>query len=271
MRKGLSALAAALLLLPAACTQPGTPPPTVSAPIAYLPALAGDYFPITSRETGTTYHIYIAYPESYRQHPLRKYPIFYLLDGDSLFPYLAPHHLLLTYDDKVPEALLVGIAYGSFGEGNRRRVDFGDGAAAFHAFLKRELLPAVEARVRGDRARRILVGQSLGGGFILYSAYSDPGLFWGRIASNPTFQSHRSLVLGRPPAATGADTRLAVASGTRDVPAIRAGTLEWFAAHQSRPGPWRFNRIELQDGTHAADMPNVYRRAVNWLFGSPQK
>lgn len=271
MRFGSAALAALILLGIAACAAPAPAPPRPSAPLAYLPALAGDYFPLASRETGTTYHIYIRYPETYAQDPQRRYPIVYLLDGDSVFPYLAPHHLFLTYDDKVPEAIMVGIAYGAFGEanGNRRRVDFGDGAAAFHAFLKRELLPAVEARVRGDPTRRILVGQSLGGGFALYSAYSDPSLFWGRIASNPSFQSHRQLVLGPPPAAAGADVRLAIASGTRDRPAIRAATLEWFEAHARRPGNWQFRRLEMQDGTHAADLPNAYRRALHWLFELP--
>ena len=257
-------MSALLGLQSCAATAPGSR----SAPLEHLPAISGDYFPMRSRETDSRYHIYIRYPQGYSD--ARRYPVVYLLDGDSLFPYLATHHLFLTIDDNLPEAIIVGIAYGSFDEAvNRRGPDFGEGAAAFSAFLSRELIPAVERRVRADPERRILVGQSRAGGFVLYSAYSDPDLFWARFASNPTYSTHRQLVLGRPPGALRRDLRLAVASGTNDRPPIRSGTLEWFDAHAQQPGPWLFSRIELEGGTHAADVPNAYRRAMRWIFGSP--
>ena len=249
-----------------AATAPAVQPP---APLAHLPALSGDYFPIASKETGGSYHVYIRTPQDYDAADPRLYPIVYLLDGDSLFPYLATHHLFLTIDDKIPEAIVVGIAYGSFKEPvNRRGIDFGDGAEAFRRFLKRELIPAVERRTRADPQRRILVGQSRSGGFVLYSAYTDPDLFWARIASNPSYPTHRARLLGAPVAARRSDLHLAVASGTSDAPSIRAGTLEWFEAHAARPGPWQLERIEIEGGTHAADMPNAYRRAMRWLFGT---
>ena len=262
----MSALAA--LALAGSTAQAAKP-----APLDYLPALAGDYFPIQSQATGGLYHIYVRLPENYAAETERRYPTVYLLDGDSLFPYLGPHHLFLTYDDKLPEAILVGIAFGSFAPPvNRRGEDFGEGAAAFQRFLKQELIPAVEARVRADASRRILVGQSRGGGFVLYSAFTDPGLFWGRIASNPSFPDHEPLLLGAAPPLdrnAAAATRLAVVSGTRDRPQIRSGTLEWFAAREGKPAPWLLKRIELEGGTHAADMPNAYRQAMRWLFDLP--
>lgn len=134
-------------------------------------------------------------------------------------------------------------------------------------------MPAVERRVRSDAGKRVLVGQSRGGGFVLYSAFTEPGLFWGRIASNPSFPQHRSLLLGATPqvdpAAATALTRLAVTSGTRDRPQIRADTLEFLETHEGKPAPWQLRRIELQGGTHAADMPNAYRQAMRWLFDLP--
>ena len=260
----LVALAALAVLGGCAAAAADDRRPTAHAP---LPALSGDYFAIASRETGGAYHVHIRLPEAYAAGDPRRYPIVYLLDGDSLFPYLAPHHLFLTMDDKIPEAIVVGIAYGGFKEPvNRRGIDFGEGAAAFQRFLKRELIPAVERRTRADPQRRILVGQSRSGGFVLYSAYADPDLFWARIASNPSYPTHRQRLLGPPPAAGRSDLRLAVASGTNDFPNVRAGALEWFAAHEARPGPWRFERIEIEGGSHAADMPNAYRRAMRWLF-----
>lgn len=242
-----------------------------NAPLSHLPALTGDYFRLDSRGDLGTYHVYIRYPEGYGKDPTVTYPTVYLLDGDSLFPYLAPHHLFLTYDDQLPEAIVVGIAYGSFAPPvNRRDRDFGEGAAAFHGFLKDELIPAVERRTRSDPTRRILVGQSLGGGFVLHNAHADPDLFWGRIASNPSFYSHRSLLAGQPAPAHRNDLKLAVASGTSDRPRSRGMALEWKEWHGAAKQPWAVRWMEIPGGTHAADMPNAYRQALRWFFTAPK-
>ena len=236
-------------------------------PLDFLPALKGDYFVLDSVAAKHRYHIYVRLPEGYEPDRDRRYPVVYLLDGDSLFPILAANHLFLTYDDKVPEAIVVGIAYGSFAPPvNRRGPDFGEGAAAFQNFLKSELLPQVENRFRVDRARRILVGQSRSGGFVLYSAYTDPDLFWARIASNPSFPDHRQLLFGTPNKPSRDDLHLAIVSGTQDRPVIRAGVLEWLKKVGPRPKPWAFKLIEMEGGTHAADIPNGYRQSLRWLF-----
>ena len=169
---------ATLLALPAI--------PAQAAPLDHLPVLAGDYFAIESRETGHRYHIYIRYPEDYAKHPQEHYPVVYVLDGDSLFPLLGALHLFLAYDDDLAEALVVGIAYGSFAPPqNRRGQDFTNGAPAFDRFLERELIPTVEGKVRAKPDRRILFGQSRGGGYVLHSAFTNPDLFWGRIDARP--------------------------------------------------------------------------------------
>jgi putative esterase len=80
-------------------------------PLNYLPALSSDYFEQLSKETGRRYRIYIRLPESYSKAlPETRYPVVYLLDGDSLFPILATEHLFLNIDEKLPEAIIVGIA-----------------------------------------------------------------------------------------------------------------------------------------------------------------
>ena len=267
-----SALLSAFLALTSGCvaaTPPASPASPAVIPLDHLPALKGDYFPIHSAATGGGYHIYIRLPEGYGDKPRERFPVIYVLDGDSLFPLLAPHHLFLTYDDKLPEAILVGIAYGSFAPPtNRRDADFGLGSAAFQRFLKEELIPQVEQRTRADPRRRILLGQSRGGGFVLYSAFTEPDLFWGRIASNPSYLAHRALVLGPAPAHGSGDVRLAVVSGTRDRPQLRQDALTWFGAREQQPGPWAMKRIDIEGGTHAADVPNAYRAAMRWLFSN---
>jgi predicted alpha/beta superfamily hydrolase len=160
-----------------------------TGPIVHLPAVAGDYFPLQSRAADRLYHVFIRYPESYAAEPERRWPVVYVLDGDSLFPLIAPTQLFLHYDEGLPEAIVVGVAYGSFDPAvNARGYDFSapapdaradqGGAPAFLRFLKTELIPQVEGHVRADPARRVLVGQSRSGYFALWSAYADPDLFW---------------------------------------------------------------------------------------------
>ena len=250
---------------------------TPSASIAYLPALAGDYFQLASRATGTRYHVYVRLPEGYAAAAGRRYPTVYLLDGDSTFPMLAPQHLFLTMDDALPEAIIVGIAYGGFGEVNRRGFDFMPpgserqaGAPAFQAMLKDELIPQIETRFRTDATRRILVGQSRGGSFVLYSAFTDPDLFWGRIASNPSIPPTPDFFNGTPAAATRKDLALVVVNGTRDLPRLRPQTQAWFAQWRGRSAaPWALHAIDLDGGTHAADLPNAYRLGLHALFDAP--
>jgi predicted alpha/beta superfamily hydrolase len=237
-----------------------------------LPSLAGDYFPLKSAVMGSTYHIYIRLPEGYSAQPGKRYPIVYLLDGDSTFPWIAPKHLFLTYDDDLPEAIIVGIAYGSFAPPvNRRESDFGSRAAEFQRFLADELIPAVEGKTLADPASRILVGQSFGGTFVLYSAFTKPDLFWARIASNPSARMHQTLLAGAPAAARRNDLHLVLVSGTANNPDGRRAALDLDRTWRRGPTPWELHRIDIEGGTHAADLGNAYRLALRRLFGPRQR
>jgi hypothetical protein len=251
-----------------------------AGPIAYLPALAGDYFPLQSQAAQRLYHVFIRYPENYAAEPDRRYPVVYVLDGDSLFPLLAPQHVFLHYDEGLPEAIVVGVAYGSFAApANARGYDFSapasdaradqGGAPAFLRMLETELLPQVEARVRADPARRVLVGQSRSGYFALWSAYAAPDLFWGRIASNPAVTPGRELLFSLPAVAPmRRDLGVVLVSGTRDDSETRReGAREWGARwEQAADAPWSAILIELEGGTHAASIGEAYRAAMLWLF-----
>jgi len=273
------AVAALAVAAPAAAAAPAAPR---AVPLDYLPALKGDYFRIESKAVGRAFHVYVRLPEDYAKAPGKRWPIVYLLDGDSAFPMLAPAHLFLHYDEGLEDAIVVGIAYGSFDPAvNKRDTDFlaeappggKAGAAAFEAFLKTELLPAVERRVRGDPARRVLVGQSFGGTFVLYSALADPDLFWGRIASNPSFRYGRARLFGPPDAAaTRKGLGLAVVSGTRNNADGRKGALDWAAVWAGRSdAPWTVKEIDIPGGTHAADLVNAYRAGMLWLMRGEAK
>jgi hypothetical protein len=224
--------------------------------------------------------VFIRYPEGYAAEPDKRWPVVYVLDGDSLFPLLAPQHAFLHYDEGLPEAIVVGIAYGSFASPvNARGYDFSapaadarldqGGAPGFLRFLKDELLPQVEVRVRADPARRVLVGQSRSGYFVLWSAYADPDLFWGRIASNPAVAPGRHLLISQPAIPpTRDDLAVALVSGTRDDSKTRReGAREWSDRWEGvANAPWDANLIEIEGGTHAASIGEAYRRAMLWLF-----
>lgn len=259
------AFAASLLLASSGAAVGAIPNP--HEPLDYLPSLSGDYFALKSAAMGSTYHIYIRYPEGYASKPTIRYPIVYLLDGDSAFPMVSPEHLFLTYDDHLPEAIIVGIAYGSFAPPvNHREVDFGARAADFQRFLGSELIPAVEHRTRADPTRRILVGQSFGANFVLYSAFTQPDLFWARIATNPSAAMHQELLASEPARAQSRDLHLVLVSGTANNAAGRSIALKWTQEWQRRPAPWKFQEIDIPGGTHAADYLNAYRAALRALF-----
>ena len=247
-------------------------------PLDYLPALKGDYFRLDSEAVGRPYHIYVRYPEGYEASPEKQYPVIYLLDGDSLFPVLAANHLFLHYDDKIPEAIVVGIAYGGFNpEINWRDVDFSTnapdwkrsgGAEAFHRFLETELLPEVEGRYRADPERRVLFGQSRGGFMALYSAFNHPDVFWGRIASNPSFLPDGEQFFAEPAPAQRDDLTVIVASATEDrYVENRKRSQEWQAYwSQGEQAPWRVHLEEIEGGTHAANSTDAYRQGLRRLF-----
>ena len=274
----------AALLCGAAMAQPPPPsqvavaPGEAQVPLNHLPALEGGYFPLASRATGRTHHIHVRLPEDYDATGERTYPVVYLLDGDSLFPLLATTHLFLGYDEKLPEAIIVGIAYGSFDPAiNKRHVDFtarGEdtpsdqgGAEHFHRFLREQLLPEVEGRYRADPAQRVLVGQSRGGYFVLWSALQDPDLFQGRIASNPSFAPAREALFASPAPHRRNDLSVVVVSGARDTAERVRNAAEWSTSWAGRDdAPWQVELVVLPEGTHAASIGEAYRRAMLWLF-----
>jgi uncharacterized protein len=250
-----------------------------AAPMDYLPALKGDYFKLDSKEVGRPFHIFIAYPEGYDPKADARYATVYLLDGDSLFPMLAPHSLFLHYDDQLPKVITVGIAYGSFDPVvNKRAYDYSmpapdakadqGGGAKFHAFLKHELLPMVDAKYRTDPEKRILVGQSRGGHFVLYSAMADPDLFWGRIGSNAAFTPGEDYFLdGKPAPAKRNDLKLLMVSGTQDRPNLRKAAVNWDKAWAARnDAPWQRRLQDIDGGTHAANITDAYRAGLRWFF-----
>ena len=191
---------------------------------------------------------------------------------------LAPLHLFMKYDDQIPEAIIVGIAYGGFDRGlNMRHFDFRlvmddgspGGALRFLEMLEKELIPRIDARYRTETARRIIFGQSRGGSAVLQAAYLKPGLFWGHVASNPGREPDTKLLFGmdREVADNDKNGYLIVASGSEDRDYLRGTALEWRETIASRDDlPWDTRFIDIEGGTHAANLGDAYRAAWRIMF-----
>jgi len=255
--------------------------------IDYLAGLApADHIKLDSEIVGRPYHIFVRLPEDYHKTDTL-YPTVYLLDGDIAFPILGAYHLLLSYDEPVPDAIIVGISYGTFDHngGNYRGTDYSTpplpidyrngvdngasdgGATKYQKFLSQELIPHIEAKYRSDHTRRILVGQSRGAHFVLYSALSQPNLFWGRIASNPSLRPNTDFFFQDLSDMPLTDSHLFFSSASRDQERLRTEALELFD-HLSKQKkiPWRLKTVTLEDETHGAGFTNVYRAGMKWLF-----
>ena len=234
------------------------------------------YHLIESESVGRPFHLYVRLPSEDASEDAQ-YPVIYVLDGGALFPLFASYAGDLEFGQEMPESIIVGISYGAddFAGGNYRSTDYTapsderdyfGGAENFQAFLKTELMPFIESEYPADPARRVIFGQSIGGQFVLYTAQTDPGLFWGHIASNPAL--HRNLEFFLQTAPDGsADTRLFVASATGDDPVFREPTLAWIENWSARQvSQWDLEVRHLPGHSHMSAPPASFREGMIWLF-----
>lgn len=240
---------------------------------------------IESQELGRGYHLYVMLPRGYEESSEQSYPTLYVLDGGGLFPLFSSYYRYLNFGEEIPEMIIVGISYGSdsFEGGNYRSTDFTaksderdyyGGAGTFQTFLAEKLLPRIEKNYRSDPTRRMIFGQSIGGQFVLYTALTKPGLFWGHIASNPALHRNLAFFLEEHGESypNAARPRLFVASGTMDVPRFREPALQWMK-HWSEKGetPWDLKVVDLEGHSHMSAPPASFREGMRWLFPTEVK
>jgi len=235
-----------------------------------------------SASTGRSYDLYIHKPSDYDKNKEKKYPVLYLLDGQWDFKLLDSVVGGLVYDKWMPDIVVVGITYS----GARpdydalRAMDYtptpgdqkgsGDGPKFLH-FMKAELIPFMELKYRGDPARRILGGHSLGGLFTLYAMFTDPTLFWGYLSGSPAIPwDNGSLVKQEAEYAKqhqDLPVRLFCAVGGAE-PLLTPGIsfVKTLAARNYNGLHWDGRVIEGE--RHAGVKPEFYERGLRFLFGN---
>lgn len=240
------------------------------------------YHYVESDGIGRGYHVYVKLPDAYDESADHKYPTIYLLDGGALFPLLSAYFRYLRFGEEIPSAIIVGISYGSsdFEGGNYRSTDYTakspersywGGAGRFQQFLSDELVPFIEDTYQSRADRRVIFGQSIGGQFVLYTALTEPGLFWGHIASNPALHRNLPFFLKEhaDPALQGERSRLFVASGSDDDPRFRGPAMKWIEHWSAvENSPWQLSTMTLDGHSHMSAPPASFRHGMRWLFST---
>lgn len=198
-------LALFVLLLGATVARAATPPPAVSAaqPLAFA-----ESFTIDSRVLGETRRINVYRAPSWEDSASSPRPVLYMPDGGLAEDFLHVAGLLQVSigNGSMRPMLLVGI------ENTQRRRDLTGptddprdlaiapkvgGSAAFRAFLRDELFPAIRARypVTDERA---IVGESLAGLFVVETMFEEPTLFDTYVAFDPSLWWRREALVSKP-------------------------------------------------------------------------
>lgn len=142
-----------------------------------------------------TYQVYL--PESYQWAVDQKYPVLYILDGESNLLHTVGSSSFLSAEEEIPELIVVAIT------STVRIRDFtqtdwsshwigGGGAKNFKSFLSKELISEIEKDYRTN-GFRILSGHSAAGQYVLYNLSTEPSLFNAYFAISPSLDWDNKL------------------------------------------------------------------------------
>jgi predicted alpha/beta superfamily hydrolase len=177
------------------------------------PAMAGSTLTRTigAQSNGTSYPLSIYLPPN--TVAIRaNLPTVYLLDGESRFQTLVD----------IVETMKAQVMIVAIGNEALRARDYvpantctpgGGGQAAFLQFIGTELVPFVEASFPSNPQRRILLGHSHGGSFVIYAFFNEvpaSRLFASYLASDSSIDCMSGTVSGWESAYAAANTALPV-------------------------------------------------------------
>lgn len=132
---------------------------------------------------------FVHLPESYQSNKQKKYPVLYVLHGQTST--LGAVASIEAISDDLPELIVVGVQSGGIetlpvllkdGETNSK-------GQAFRSFLLNELVPHIQQSYR-TADFSILLGHSGSGRFVLNSLLDDPGQFNAYFASSPSIDDN---------------------------------------------------------------------------------
>lgn len=246
------------------------------------PVTIGEAGSISSQILGESRRLFVSKPAAYEEEPAARYPVLYLLDGETHFTHASSIVRFLAASDRIPEMLVIGVASESMAkrtrdltppssaEIDRRFSPGGGGADTFLAFIEHELIPHVERTYR-TRPYRILAGHSFGGLFAIHALLSRPKLFKAFIVMDPSLSWNNNATVAKAETLVSEmndvrqiDLYVTASNTAGSVPGdIRklVSVLEMQPRDQVR---WRFEW--MKDETHASiPLPGIFR-ALNSIF-----
>ena len=170
--------------------------------------LTGERLDLPSKTLGETRRIIVSLPSGYAGGQER-YPVLYLLDGQSHVVHTRATVDYLAGNDFIPNVIIVAIP--STGDrtrdltptrpaperGNGRPYEpTAGGGPKFLEFIEAELVPLIEAKYR-TAPFRLLCGHSLGGLFAIDALVSRPALFQAVVAASPSLDWDGGVVIKR--------------------------------------------------------------------------
>lgn len=243
------------------------------------PLVIGDTLLLTSRALGETRRINVYAPPTYPDDPTARRPVLVMPDGGLAEDFLHVAGLLQVgvANGTVRPFLLVGI------ENTERRRDLTGpttqdsdrkiaprvgGSAAFRAFIRDELLPAIAQRYRVTD-ERALMGESLAGLFVVETWALEPGLFSTYIAFDPSLWWNAGQLTPAAQAALrgrkGVAPRLYLATSSE--PSLMAPTQAFVAMLKRELAPdsaWQYQPMPQE--THATIYHPAALLALRQLF-----
>jgi predicted alpha/beta superfamily hydrolase len=196
-----------LTLMLAACAPSPTGPQAPAPSPSQSGLVAHQTFTLESKALGELRRINVYIPPGYGDAAGATYPLLYMPDGGDAedFP-----HVIATVDAAIRAGEMQPLVVVGVENTERRRDMTGPttvesdkaialhvgGSAAFRAFFRDELMPAMRARVRGN-GRTAIIGESLAGLFVVETFFVAPDTFDVYIALSPSlWWNDRALVRG---------------------------------------------------------------------------
>lgn len=174
---------------------------------------SSDIVVISSKILNEDRTVFIHYPKVDSMHLSRKFPVLYLMDGESHFDMLSQYTDYLSRWDVevIPQMIVVGIVntkrkrdltptksiINYFGMPDTSKASLmapSGGGDQFLQFIKDELMPYIEANYR-TQSFRILAGHSFGGIASIYCMLTHPDMFNAYISVSPSFWWDREYVI----------------------------------------------------------------------------
>jgi predicted alpha/beta superfamily hydrolase len=238
--------------------------------------------PLKSK-AGRDYELVVIVPAGYAAHPEKKYPVLYFVDAYWDAPLLSSTYNNLSFDNEIPEFIMVGLSYPDGANyDNERRLDLTftqlkgmetstGGAFTFLDFIKQQVAPLIEKNFRGLPNDRVLSGSSLGGLFALTAAYTPDNFFSGYIAISPAaeWDNHALLKLDESYAQKNKSLngRIFVSYGTKEYVAFREPIIQF----QKQVAARKYQGLALQNYAmegldHSGVKGDGYVRGLMWVW-----